>query len=205
MSVLVPTGERNDIKFERELRGGDAGEFTGGGKKLVWHTTESSINSVDVIVDVLIAKGAEPHFVIGKRDGRWVAVQLVALNRAGRALRHVYAPDTNRANAIQVEICGRAAESGDWPDQYYKALANLTRTINEELEDSGLRKVPWELARSFQNDTRFSPEGFVDAEGHCGHKHVPGNDHWDPGDFRGGYLIRLLHDMPDRGHYLLTD
>jgi N-acetylmuramoyl-L-alanine amidase len=202
---IVNSGEQNDLKVEHDFRGGDAGPMVGGGKKLVWHTTESSLGSVDAMVDVLVAKGAEPHFVIGKRGDRWVAVQMVPLDRAGRALQHVFGPETNRANAIQVEICGRAAESQDWPRVQYKALANLTRLINEELEADGRRKVPWTLARNFSNDTRFTPEGFVEAAGHCGHKHVPGNTHWDPGDFRGALLMDLLHDMPDRGFYLLTD
>jgi hypothetical protein len=204
MSNLVETGEKYDLKIERSI-GGDAGNFTGGGWKWVWHTTESSLESVDVINRVLHDKGAEAHWVIGKRDGRWVAIQQVPLNQAARTLRHVFGPETNRANCIQVEICGRAAESGTWGDDVYQALANLVRLTNEERAESRQAKVPWELARSFKDDRRYGPEAFVQERGHLGHKHVPGNDHSDPGDgFKGERLIDLLHNVPERGYYLLN-
>lgn len=204
MSNIVETGEYFDLKVERSLDSG-AGDFTGGGMKMVWHTTESSLTSVDAIVDVLHNNGGEPHFVLGKRADRFVAVQMVPLNQSAKTLRHpAGTPETNRANCLQVEICGRAAESDNWGLDIYQALANLTRLINTERRESGHRMVPWELARSFANDTRFSPAGFIAAEGHLGHKHAPNNDHWDPGQFRGALLMDLLHNMPDRGYYLLN-
>lgn len=207
MSNIVETGEKHDIKIERSIDG-DAGDFTGGGWKLVWHTTESPVVAVDSMVRVLHDKGAEPHFCFGKRDGRYVAVQMCPLNQAARTLQHpAGTPETNRANAIQVEICGRASESGLWTLDFYESLANLTRLINVERRESGHRMVPWDLARSFANDTRFTGLGFIEAEGHLGHKHAPNqpSGHSDPGDgFKGGLLMQLLRDVPDRGYYLLN-
>jgi len=199
MSIWLPRGTKYDLKIEYSA-GGDAGDFTGGGEKLVWHTTESEWTSVDAMVSVLKSKGAEPHFVIGKRGHDIVVVQLVSLDQAGRALAHPSGPDTNRANCIQVEICGRAAESGDWPVNRYQAFANLVRLINIALPDH--REIPRKLARKFSNDRRFGGQEFVDVRGHCGHKHVPGNDHWDPGEFRGGLLMDLLEDFPSGGYPL---
>lgn len=200
----LPEGHFFDLHIEhRPLE--DAGDFTGGGNKWVWHTTESPWDAVDAMYETLKAKRAAPHFVIGLRDGLQhpVVIQMVALNQAGRALGNDSADghQTNRADCIQTEICGVAANSGDWPTTRYKALANLVRLTNNTVPDS--REVPRELARSFSNTTRFSDSGFVTASGHCGHMHVPDNDHVDPGThFRGNLLMDLLANMPNGGYDL---
>jgi hypothetical protein len=204
MSNLVETGEKFDLKIERSIAS-DAGDFTGGGWKMVWHTTESEIDSVDAIVKVLHNNGGAPHFVLGKKNGRWTAVQMIPLNQSAKTLRHpAGTPETNRANAIQVELCGRAANTQDWSLDHMQAIANLTRLINLERKESGHRMVPWEIGRSFANDDRFSGAEWREVEGHVGHKHAPYNTHWDPGRFQGALLIQLLKDMPDRGYYLLN-
>ena len=202
MGVLLPEGVHFDLLIEHSI-GGDAGPFTGGGDKMVWHTGELDWRQVDVLVRVLHDKGAEPHFAIGRREGepRIVVVQMVPLDQAGRTLRHTFTPETNRANAIQVEIAGRAAESGEWPVNRYQAFANLTRLVNIALPDE--HEIPRRLARRFANMDRFGPGEFVGVEGHCGHQHVPGNDHVDPGEnFRGQLLMDLLETMPDGGYPL---
>lgn len=169
----------------------------------MWHTTESPWVSVDSMFNVLRDKNAAAHFVIGGRAGTRhpVAIQMLPLNEAARTLRHPSGPETNRANCVQVEICGRAAESGDWPRDRYKALANLVRLVNRVQPNS--LEVPRTLARRFSNMNRFTGEQFVNARGHCGHQHAPGNDHVDPGsEFRGQLLMRLLKDMPNGGYDL---
>jgi hypothetical protein len=206
MSILLPTGMKWDLKFERSL-GRDAGPFTGGGNKWVWHTVESPWVFVDTAVAILHAKAAAPHFVIGKRqqDGPIVVVQMVSLDRAGRTLGNDSGDlhDTNRADCIQVEICGRAAESGDWPVNRYQALANLVRLANIAAPDG--REVPRRLARRFADDRVFSDAEFVRVDGHLGHKHAPDNihGHTDPGEgFRGQFLMELLEDIPPGGYQL---
>lgn len=107
MSKLwIPEGPRRDLNVEHS-KGEDAGAIGGGGPKLVWHITVSPWMAVDSMVRVLRDKNAAPHFVIGGRPGfRFpVLVQMLALNRAGRALAHPSGPETNRANCVQVEIC----------------------------------------------------------------------------------------------------
>ncbi|MEA2156805.1 MAG: hypothetical protein QOE11_2945, partial [Solirubrobacteraceae bacterium] len=35
----------------------------------------------------------------------------------------------------------------------------------------------------------LSPADWLHGSGHCGHQHVPGNDHHDPGALRIGLVI----------------
>jgi hypothetical protein len=85
--LWLPEGAHWDLNIEHAQLP-DAGEFTGGGHKLVWHTTESERESVDAMWRVLRDKNAAPHVVIGWRDGFKypVAIQCIPFNRAGRAL-----------------------------------------------------------------------------------------------------------------------
>jgi hypothetical protein len=184
--LWLPTGPTWDLNIEHKPLE-DAGEFTGGGHGLVWHTTESERESVDAMWHVLRAKNAAPHVVIGWREGfRYpVAIQCIPFNRAGRALAHPSGPETNRANKIQVEICGRAAESHTWDANWYKALANLALLIEHRVD------IPRKAPRSFPG-TRYTGTGFVRAQGHIGHCHAPGNDHSDPGRFASARLLRFM-------------
>lgn len=183
----LPLGPHWDLNIEHGQLP-DAGAFTGGGWKLVWHTTESQRESVDSMWSVLREKRAAPHVVIGWREGlRFpVAIQCIPFHRSARALEHSSGPETNRANCIQVEICGRAAESGGWDENWYKALANLALLIEHRVE------IPRKRPRHFPGQ-RYTGAGFVRAAGHVGHCHVPGNTHWDPGRFDGRKLIRLMN------------
>jgi hypothetical protein len=202
MSIWLPEGEHMGLLVEHSPAE-SAGGRGQGGRKWCWHTTESDWATVDSMVNVVRAKRAAPHFVLGGRnsDDRPVVVQMVSLDEAGRTLMHPSGPETNRANVVQVELCGRAAQSGEWHRDHYKILANLVRLANRRMPDE--LEVPRKLARRFANTDRFSGNGFVRAEGHCGHMHVPGNFHVDPGDgFRGQLLMSLLKNMPEKGYKL---
>lgn len=184
--MWLPEGPHYDLNIEHKPLEG-SGPFTGGGWKMVWHTTESERESVDAMYGVLKAKRAAPHFVIGWRKGyRFpVVIQMLALDEGARALAHPSGPETNRANCIQVEVCGRAASSHEWEDNWYRALANLSILVGHRVE------IPESRPRRFPGN-RYSGWGFVKAQGHVGHCHVPGNDHWDPGKFAGSKLIRYI-------------
>jgi hypothetical protein len=199
--IWLPEGWQFDLHVEhRPLE--SAGAFTGGGNKLCWHITISSWNTVDLIWTVLRDKRAAPQLIIGGRQGwdRPVVIQCQPLNQAGRALAHPSGPETNRADVIQVEICANVADVAKFDELgRYKAFANLVRLVNNVTSPN----IPWELARSFTNTTRFSGQGWVDAAGHLGHMHCPGNDHTDPTTaFQGGTLIGRLQNMPAGGYPL---
>jgi hypothetical protein len=199
----LPEGHVYDLHIEHAPLE-TAGKFTGGGNKLLWHITVSRWNTVDSIWRVLRDKRAAPHLVIGGRSGvqHPVVIQCIPFNRAGRALAHPSGPETNRADCVQVEICANVADVPQFDEhERYRAFANLVRLTNITVPDR--REVIRKIARSFQNTNRFGGQGFVEAQGHCGHMHVPGNDHADPTTaFQGGRLMDRLDDMPAGGHQL---
>lgn len=180
-----------------------AGPFTGGGNKWVWHITVSDWFTVDAMYTVLRDKRAAPHLLIGGRPGTKhpVVIQMLPFTVAGRALAHPSGPETNRADCIQTEVCATPASVPSFSNTQYKAFANLVRLTNIVALQN--REVPHELARSFKSTTRFDGAGFVATKGHCGHMHVPGNDHIDPTTaFRGQHLMTLLKKMPAGGYKL---
>lgn len=197
--LWLPEGHHWDLHIEHEPLE-DAGPFTGGGWKLVLHTTESRYDQLDAMVDVLRVKRAAPHFVIGSREGRQhpTVVQCVALDRAGRALANDAGDgfQTNRANAIQIEICGYASESHLWAISRYEAIANLVALIQHRVE------IPNVAPQDFSNPRRMGDQEFVAASGYVGHSMAPDNDHTDPGRFREGRLVQMVGDMPDGGYGL---
>jgi hypothetical protein len=210
-SLWLPEGIHHDLKIEHhELE--SIGPFSGGGWKFCWHITVSPWMRVDAMLDTLNAKRAAPHFVIGGRPGvkQPVVIQMIALNEGGRALMHTLPEQTNGANVIQVEICagpgpalgsqsmrGKPGWRDDdlidfWPKWRYKALANLARMVHYRIPDMPIRQ-----ARSFKNTKRFTGQGFVNAKGHLGHMHVPGNDHPDPTTaFKGHQLVNFIKSGP---------
>lgn len=202
-NLWLDEGYHSSLHIEHHRATLGAGPFTGGGWKLAWHITVSPWEAVDAMVETVVAKQAEPHFVIGGRPGREhpTVLQLLPLNVAGRSLQHTFAPQTNRANVIQVEICAwdtdgpkRKPEDviAGWPVERYKALANLTALIDQRAP------IPRRLARRFTDTRRFSPDGFVKTKGHLGHMHVPGNTHGDPTTaFQGSTLLRYVKLAPN--------
>jgi hypothetical protein len=145
------------------------------------------------MVRVLKDKRAEPHLVIGGRAGAKhpIVVQLLPFDQFGKSLAHPSGPETNRANTIQVEVCATPASVAAFTEFHYKALANLSRMIQERVP------VPNKLARRFSNDKRMTGAEWVRASGHIGHMHCPGNDHSDPTTaFKGSRLVGLTKRAP---------
>jgi hypothetical protein len=202
-SWWLPRGHHYDLHVEhRSLE--HAGPFTGGGNKLVWHITASGWMTADAVWRVVRDNRSAPHLIIGGRAGRRhpVVIQCIPFNRAARALRHPSGPDTNRADCLQVEVCADVDDVPAFPRfRRYQALANLVRLTNLTVPDD--REVSRRLARAFTDRRRFGGQEFVRAAGHCGHMHVPGNDHTDPTTaFDGPVLLRRLEAMPAGGYDL---
>lgn len=197
--LWLPSGHHWDLHIAH-MQDMDAGPFTGGGWKLVLHTTESEWGKVDIMEDVLDRKNAAPHVVIGGRPGRShpVVIQMVPFNRAARALGNDPSDgrQTNRANCIQIEICGFAKDSQNWDLNRYEAIANLVELIRHRVN------IPLRAPIDFSNPRRMGDDEWVRESGIFGHSMAPDNDHWDPGRFREGRLINLLKAMPDGGYDL---
>jgi hypothetical protein len=175
----------------------DAGVFVGGRPKGVLHTTEgTSYGGAQGSY-----AGAAPHFTVSFERQRFEAWQHVPLNRAARALRRTGGTETNRANAIQIEIVGYAdadkarTQGGlhvaDFPDVYLDGLADLMRWIevNAGVSRRAAEFRAYPASFGSGNGVRFGAEQWRLFDGWCGHLHVPDNDHGDPGEIDIARLV----------------
>jgi hypothetical protein len=155
----------------------DAGRHTTGRPKLVWHSTEGS--TIASAVSEYRNKRSAPHFTIDPKRDR--IVQHISVHRAARALEHRNGTvETNHAHAVQVEIVGFANRMGGLSRAELASLARLARWIERNAD------VPSRCSVEFVPfpsgvPKRLQGQGWLDYSGHCGHMHVPFNDHEDPG------------------------
>lgn len=170
----------------------DAGSFQGGGRKLVWHTTEGS--------SLPAYPGDAPHFTLDPKGGAlW---QHIPLSRAARALE---AGGPNFWNTIQVELIGwadtdEARNHGkldravvNWTTADYAHIAKLARWIEANFG------VPRKCGVEFVGHASHlsSLDAVKRYSGHLGHQHVNGNSHWDPGLFNIGLVLGDGGRFPD--------
>jgi hypothetical protein len=195
--LWLPVGHHYDLHISHKPIAA-TGTFSTGKWKLVWHITVSQWDAVNSMDSVLRGKGAEPHFLIGGRKelDHPIVIQYLPLNQFAKALQHPSGTaETNRAHAIQIEVCASPESVASWKRDgfYYKALGNLAALIHHRVE------IPTKLARRFSDARRYSESGFLNANGHLGHMHVPHNDHFDPTNkFQGNSLIRCIKDAPNK-------
>src|SRR5881409_91373 len=144
------------------------GPFTTGAPKGVLHTTEGlSFSGAD---STLKGNGTEPHFLIGTTG---TIKQYRPLTDAGTSLEHRSGTvETNRAHAVQIEVCGFAAKP-DWPTVQKKAVARVMAYCHAN-------GVPLKSSVHFADAahvTKLSDHGWLTFSGWCGHQHVPNNSH----------------------------
>lgn len=105
--------------------------------------------------------------------------------------------ETNRYGCVQLEVCGKAEDAPDWPDETY---ANLARTLRWAEEEHGIRPayideghIVWDDWLWPDGRTRYSVghepwripmTAWADVDCWVGHCHVPENEHADPGKVR---------------------
>lgn len=139
--------------------------------KGVLHTTEGPGDATGT----LDAKAAWPHFQV-ERDGR--VTQYYPMSVGARALVH-NGPPTNGAHAFQIEVCGYASRPA-WPAAQMTALRKLMRFI--EANGGVARECHVEFVNG--GGARLNASKWLSLRGWCGHQHVPGNTHVDPGKCR---------------------
>lgn len=163
---------------------------------IVWHSTEgTSLPSYG-------GGGSAPNFT-AKPDfaaKRLVWFQHFDFDVSSRALRNLAGGvQTNTLNACQVEIVGTCDPTthAKWtkagyqhlytpelPDWAIRDLANFARWAYEQ------HGVPLSSGLEFKaypgsygdSSVRMSGAQWQAFKGHCGHQHVPENDHGDPGN-----------------------
>lgn len=113
-------------------------------------------------------------------------------NRAARALRATPAGPTNNRGAIQIEMVGTCSRTGPgyhWPtaeDWALQGIADFLVWANAEwgIPLTAARGWPaYPSSPELDRSTRMSMREWMSFRGVCGHLHVPGNTHLDPGDF----------------------
>lgn len=175
---------------EPRMDGQSGGSFTGLPYRIVLHTTETA--GLPGYRDGTIA----PHLTYLPNTRQWI--QHVSLDTACRSLRNeAGGAETNRANALQVEIVCYSAEQivDRYPNTGRVKVSELPDTAYEDLRDFivwcmaeyGVQPV-WPERQAFSYSEANAP-GFRMSipeweafNGVCGHQHVgEGNTHWDPG------------------------
>jgi hypothetical protein len=169
--------------------------------KICWHTTEGfGLPSYP--------SQYEPHFTVVPAAGKGVAVyQHIALTRAAYALKHTGSAPTNGAHAIQIELAGTCDPHGPkgayyWPEADDTVLRALWVQVGKPLADAfhvpltapTFRPYP---ASAGANGVRFTDSQWLAWSGHCGHQHIPGNDHGDPGAFPWDRLVQIANHTED--------
>lgn len=169
-----------------------AGEnsFIGVPWRIVVHTTEGTSYAA---ARAVYSSGAyAPHFTISFEGGQVIVRQHHPLTRSAAALVHpAGAVDTNRANAIQIEVVGTCDPRNQWgawrtdsfPDAYRQGIAAL---LSELCDLLGVPRTyppaePYPASYGAQG-VRMTPQEWLAYSGVCSHQHVPGNVHGDCGD-----------------------
>ena len=184
----------------RDVKGSDAGPFTGGPMKIVVHTTEGDG------WPSYQGGATAPHFTCHWDGSRFLIRQHVRLDRASKSLQNrAGGVETNRDGAIQVELrgtCDPTYRNGGkgtfWPDAPAKAKTALAAFLKSlaDLVGVPLRTVAFQAypgsygARGRSNQVRFSLSQWDNFSGICGHQHVPENDHGDPGSLDVAALLK---------------
>lgn len=151
--------------------------------RIILHTIEGSSNP-----GVAAGHRAPPHLWYDPETR--VLLQTVPFHRSAFALYSNGVTPTNKACALQVEISGRAQETPDWPAQWLDNIAEdvvvpMCRFVASQGGSIDLFDVPEAGAipgsASEHAPQRMTLERWGGFRGICGHRHVPLNDHWDPG------------------------
>jgi hypothetical protein len=145
----------------------------GTGHRITMHTTEG--------FGLPVYNGSNPHFTIDPKTGRvW---QHTPLSQGAKALVHGFV-DTNHCHNIQIEQIGFAAHTSEWTDGMYANVKELTDWICAQFD------VPKKIWRDWKIGTpRMSGSTWLAFSGFTEHAQVPGNVHWDCGNYNQGKLL----------------
>jgi hemopexin len=144
----------------------------------VLHTTEGG--SIDGALGSFAQTNFWPTLTI--EPNTFKIVQHYSLNRGARALSDHATPE-NAARCVQIEIVGFAAQTPSWAPEQLAFIRDVVRQI-EDLVPIGHYSERTFLDANGVNSTpsnRMSVEEWKRFGGWCGHQHVPGESHWDPG------------------------
>lgn len=167
----------------------------------VLHSTESGPGSINGINSLFQSKPCSaPHFSIDPA-GTQRRMQYIPWQWAACAMRGGQGGwQTNRGRAVQMEVCGFAAESPTWPDHVLWQIADV---IADVIKD-GCPINPWHVndmtklsgvLATQSAAQRMSPQTYKDFDGIMFHVEAPFNDHWDQGKVRSLDIARMVREI----------
>ena len=164
---------------------------------IVWHSTETTVLPDYSGGSIAPTLTAVPNWSAQRLD--WY--QHFGFDESARALVHAAGQmATNTLNVAQVEIVGTCdptthaawlkagtqhlymPELPDWAVRDLSAFAHWAHDAHSVPLTSGLTWKPYPASYG-NNGVRMSTAAWAAFKGHCGHQHVPENDHGDPGQF----------------------
>ncbi|MFD4397192.1 peptidoglycan-binding protein [Kitasatospora sp. NPDC058478] len=167
---------------------GGAMDHPESGPRMVWHTTEcpSGGGYFASMGSYLSSAGVEPQVLYDPASDR--LGQFGPLTQSGRALHNDGARRTNREGSvcIQVEVVARAGQP--WTDGFDPAAKPNYRKLIAAARAHGVPDT-WPAGPPAASPSAPMPRRrdiWQSQGGHYGHCHVPGNDHWDPGNIDTG-------------------
>ena len=178
------------MRYPKAIWKGDGksgGSYVGLPFRVVLHTTETSG------VPGYGNGSTAPHITYVPKTRRWV--QHTEFNTAARALRNVTGGvQTNRANALQVEIVCYSAKNiadqqssrlwvGDLTDDHYADLRGFLNWTYGQFSVAPMWPEKQALSSAEANAPgfRMTSVEWNQFDGVCAHQHVPENTHWDTG------------------------
>ena len=170
----------------------NGGAYSGGPFRGVIHTTE--VKSYAPSKTSYYGHHNPPHFTLVMGASEAKVYQHFPITFAARALKGVVGTETNRRSAIQIEIAWKAAEIANLPEAMLERLWDWMRWAETQ---AGIKSskyctfVGHGAAAGLNSSSRLSVAEWNAFDGWCGHQHVPGNDHWDPGKLDIGRLLRI--------------
>jgi hypothetical protein len=144
----------------------------------VLHTTEGG--TADGAISTFRGNNFWSHLVIEPNTRK--IFQHIPLNIGARAMGDHPTPE-NAAHAVQIEIVGFAQNSPNIAPEQLDFVRDVMRQIEEVVP------IPRSTDRTFLDfagvnatpNNRMSVAEWKRFSGWCGHQHVPGDTHWDPG------------------------
>ncbi len=157
--------------------------------RFVFHTIEGKPSAQGF--RMLAAGHANPPHLWAMPSAN-LLLQTIPLNRSAYALARPGSIQTNRLRAIQVEVWGFAAEMVNATPDVLNWLADRVLAPVARLVPINLNQVrptgPGEPCYGKNSSCRMTPAEWQAFNGVGGHKDVPDNDHWDPGQLNLGAI-----------------
>ncbi|HSZ90318.1 MAG TPA: hypothetical protein VK822_13205 [Acetobacteraceae bacterium] len=182
-----------DEATKLEFASQNGGAYVSGPFRGVIHTTEDK--SYTPSTTSYYGHHNPPHFTLVMERDVAKFYQHFPINVAARALEHnANTVDTNQRSAIQIELAWKAAEIADIPEAMLERLWDWMRWAESQtsIRSSQYSRFVGEAdGKGYDSSSRMTDDEWLVFNGWCGHQHVPGNRHWDPGKLDIGRLLRI--------------